>query len=154
MRWCAWQVASGKWQVARKARASVLSHDTRHLSLTVRPDFVFLKSWTAVFVDGCFWHGCPRHATKPANNRAFWKKKLAGNKTRDRLVNRTLRRAGWKVVRIWEHELARQRGCVKGFTSRGGKHRTTNSDKSRAGIQHSTSNADRLVRRIQRALGE
>jgi DNA mismatch endonuclease (patch repair protein) len=76
--------------------------------LAVRPDFVFRKSRTAIFVDGCFWHGCPRHATKPANNRAFWKKKLAGNKTRDRVVNRMLRRAGWKVVRIWEHELSKQ----------------------------------------------
>jgi DNA mismatch endonuclease (patch repair protein) len=75
--------------------------------LAVRPDFVFLKSRTAIFVDGCFWHGCPKHATKPANNRAFWKKKLAGNKTRDRFVNRTLRRAGWRVIRIWECDLAR-----------------------------------------------
>jgi len=62
----------------------------------VRPDFVFLKSRTAIFVDGCFWHGCPKHATKPANNKDFWKKKLAGNKKRDRVVNRTLRRAGWR----------------------------------------------------------
>jgi DNA mismatch endonuclease (patch repair protein) len=76
--------------------------------LTVRPDFVFFKSHTAIFVDGCFWHGCPKHATKPRNNHAFWKKKLAGNKKRDRLVNRTLRRAGWRVLRIWEHELARK----------------------------------------------
>jgi G:T-mismatch repair DNA endonuclease (very short patch repair protein) len=73
----------------------------------VRPDFVFLKSRMAIFVDGCFWHGCPKHATKPRNNAAFWKKKLAGNKTRDRMVNRALRRAGWKVVRIWEHALPR-----------------------------------------------
>ncbi len=101
------RVASGKCQVTLKARASVLSPVTRHLSLTVRPDFVFLKSRTAIFVDGCFWHGCPKHATKPANNRAFWKKKLAGNKKRDALVTRTLRRAGWRVVRIWEHELQR-----------------------------------------------
>jgi DNA mismatch endonuclease (patch repair protein) len=107
------RVASDKWQVSRKARASVLSHDTRHLSLTVRPDFVFLKSRTAVFVDGCFWHGCPRHATKPANNRAFWKKKLAGNKTRDRRVNRTLRRAGWRVIRIWECELRNAERILK-----------------------------------------
>ena len=76
--------------------------------LTVRPDFVFRKQRTVIFVDGCFWHGCPKHATKPANNRAFWKKKLAGNKTRDEVVNRTLRRAGWRVLRIWEHELAKK----------------------------------------------
>ncbi len=73
-----------------------------------KPDFVFRQARLALFVDGCFWHGCPKHATKPANNRVFWKKKLAGNKTRDRVVNRTLRRAGWHVLRIWEHELAKK----------------------------------------------
>ena len=73
--------------------------------LTVRPDFVFPKQRVAVFVDGCFWHGCPKHATQPKNNRAFWRKKLAGNQARDQLVNRMLRQAGWRVVRIWEHEL-------------------------------------------------
>ena len=62
----------------------------------------------AVFVDGCFWHSCPKHATKAANNAAFWRKKLAANKARDRRVTRTLRRLGWRVVRIWEHELARK----------------------------------------------
>jgi DNA mismatch endonuclease (patch repair protein) len=76
--------------------------------LRVKVDFVFRQVRLALFVDGCFWHGCPRHATKPANNRAFWKKKLAGNKTCDRLVNRTLRRAGWRVIRIWECELTRK----------------------------------------------
>jgi DNA mismatch endonuclease (patch repair protein) len=71
----------------------------------VRPDFVFLKLRVAVFVDGCFWHGCPRHATEPRNNAAFWRKKFAANKSRDRLVTRALLRASWRVVRIWEHEL-------------------------------------------------
>jgi DNA mismatch endonuclease (patch repair protein) len=60
-----------------------------------------------IFVDGCFWHGCPKHATQPKNNRAFWRRKLEGNKTRDRVVTRTLRAQGWRVVRIWEHELQR-----------------------------------------------
>ena len=73
----------------------------------VRPDFVFLQSRAAVFVDGCFWHGCPRHATKPKNNAAFWRKKLAGNKRRDTLVTRTLRKAGWRVVLLWECALQR-----------------------------------------------
>jgi DNA mismatch endonuclease (patch repair protein) len=91
-----------------------MSPFTRHLSLTVRPDFVFYKSRTAVFVDGCFWHGCPKHATKPANNRAFWKKKLTGNKTRDRVVNRALSRAGWRVIRIWECDLAKHpETCIR-----------------------------------------
>jgi DNA mismatch endonuclease (patch repair protein) len=74
----------------------------------VRPDFVFRKSRTAIFVDGCFWHGCPKHATWPAHRAAWWRRKIEGNKTRDRVVNRTLRRVGWRVLRIWEHELARK----------------------------------------------
>jgi DNA mismatch endonuclease (patch repair protein) len=83
------------------------AHGVTRPTFRVKPDFVFRQVRLALFVDGCFWHGCPKHATKPANNRAFWKKKLAGNKTRDRLVNRTLRQAGWRVVRIWECELTR-----------------------------------------------
>ena len=75
---------------------------------TVRPDFVFLKARTTVFVDGCFWHGCPKHATKPRNNAAFWRRKFTANKARDRLVNGALRHAGWRVLRVWEHELARK----------------------------------------------
>ena len=73
-----------------------------------KPDFVFPKLKLAIFVDGCFWHGCPKHATKPANNRAFWRRKLSSNKKRDQVVNKTLRKAGWRVIRIWEHELARK----------------------------------------------
>jgi DNA mismatch endonuclease (patch repair protein) len=75
-------------------------------SLSVRPDFVFPRLKLAVFVDGCFWHACPGHCRMPAGNRAFWRAKLARNQARDRLVTRTLRRAGWRVLRIWEHELA------------------------------------------------
>jgi DNA mismatch endonuclease (patch repair protein) len=71
----------------------------------VRPDFVFPKLKLAVFVDGCFWHGCPKHATQPKGNRAFWKKKFASNKARDILVTRALRRANWRVLRVWEHTL-------------------------------------------------
>jgi len=71
-----------------------------------RPDFVFLKGRVAVFVDGCFWHACPRHGTSPRGNREFWRRKLFRNRTRDLLVTRTLRRQGWRVLRLWEHELA------------------------------------------------
>jgi len=70
-----------------------------------KPDFVFSKQKVALFVDGCFWHGCPKHANMPRNNRDFWAKKLQGNKDRDKLVNRELRKLGWTVVRVWEHEL-------------------------------------------------
>jgi len=71
----------------------------------VVPDFVFARQRVAVFVDGCFWHGCRWHGTRPQGNAAFWAKKLAGNKARDRRVNRVLRRRGWRVLRIWEHSL-------------------------------------------------
>ncbi len=77
----------------------------RNQLLFGKPDFVFPKHRVAVFVDGCFWHACPRHANLPAGNRAFWRKKFTANKTRDRLVTRELRRRGWRVVRIWEHDL-------------------------------------------------
>lgn len=80
----------------------------RRPTMRVRPDFVFPKLRLAVFVDGCFWHACPLHTTKPRNNAAFWRKKFAANKARDRLVTRTLRRSGWRVLRLWEHELARK----------------------------------------------
>jgi DNA mismatch endonuclease (patch repair protein) len=75
----------------------------------VRPDFVFTRLRIAVFVDGCFWHCCPLHSTQPKNNADFWQKKLATNQARDRLVIRTLRAHGWKVLRIWEHDLVRKR---------------------------------------------
>jgi DNA mismatch endonuclease (patch repair protein) len=73
------------------------------------PDFVFRAAKVAVFVDGCFWHGCPRHGTMPRGNRAFWKAKLTRNAARDREVTRALRKAGWRVVRVWECALARKR---------------------------------------------
>ena len=74
----------------------------------VKADFVFPRLRLAVFVDGCFWHGCPRHGTQPKGNAAFWRRKFSANKRRDRLVTRMLRKAGWRVRRIWEHELARK----------------------------------------------
>ena len=70
-----------------------------------KPDFVFQKQKIALFVDGCFWHSCPKHSTMPENNREFWQKKLKGSKDRDTYVTRKLRTIGWKVVRVWEHEL-------------------------------------------------
>ena len=80
----------------------------RRVRFAVRPDFVFRSKRLAVFVDGCFWHGCPRHFIKPKGNAAFWRKKIAANRARDRLVTRTLRAQGWHVLRVWEHELLRR----------------------------------------------
>lgn len=93
---------------SRKAKSSLRTPHSAFRAFSVRPDFVFPKRRLTVFVDGCFWHACPRHATKPKGNAAFWRKKFAVNKARDRLVTRTLRAKGWRVLRIWEHELARK----------------------------------------------
>jgi DNA mismatch endonuclease (patch repair protein) len=81
------------------------AHGVTRPTFRVKPDFVFRKAHLAIFVDGCFWHGCPKHATKPANNKEFWRRKLSSNKKRDRVVNQTLRRSGWHVIRIWECDL-------------------------------------------------
>jgi DNA mismatch endonuclease (patch repair protein) len=74
----------------------------------VKPDFVFPRLKTAVFVDGCFWHGCPVHGTQPKQNAKFWREKIARNRARDRLVTRALRARGWRVLRVWEHALLRR----------------------------------------------
>ena len=86
----------------------------RHQKVFGKPDFVFWQMRLALFVDGCFWHGCPKHCKIPAGNRAFWKKKFAANIARDRRVNRELRKLGWRVMRIWEHDLARRgTACIR-----------------------------------------
>lgn len=69
----------------------------------VRPDIVFTKARVAVFVDGCFWHCCPEHGSRPATNQDYWEPKLDKNVARDQRVNAGLKRAGWTVLRFWEH---------------------------------------------------
>jgi DNA mismatch endonuclease (patch repair protein) len=64
----------------------------------------FVAARVAVFVDGCFWHGCPRHSTFPKANAAWWREKLAANIARDRDTDARLRRDGWQVLRFWEHQ--------------------------------------------------
>jgi len=66
---------------------------------------VFRKARIAVFIDGCFWHACQKHCRMPASNRDYWERKIGRNAERDKRVNRELRRRGWRVVRIWEHEI-------------------------------------------------
>ncbi|CAM2980442.1 very short patch repair endonuclease [Skermania piniformis] len=71
-----------------------------------RADVVFPRLRVAVYVDGCFWHRCPVHATDPKRNAAWWAEKLAANVARDRETDAALAEAGWQVVRLWEHEAA------------------------------------------------
>ena len=69
----------------------------------VRPDIAFTARKVAVFVDGCFWHACPEHGSRPKNNEWYWSPKLSGNVERDRAADTALQQAGWTVVRLWEH---------------------------------------------------
>lgn len=73
-----------------------------------RADLVFPRARVAVMVDGCFWHGCPEHATWPAHNAEFWQEKIETNRQRDRDTDQRLSEAGWDVVRVWEHEDPRE----------------------------------------------
>jgi DNA mismatch endonuclease (patch repair protein) len=79
----------------------------RNWPLPGKPDFVFPKLRVALFVDGCFWHCCPKCYRKPATNAEFWEKKISRNVDRDKEVKQELKRRGWKVVRVWEHDLKR-----------------------------------------------
>lgn len=87
----------------------------------IRPDFVFPKRKLAVFVDGCFWHGCPWHSTRPKGNAVFWAGKIEGNRLRDAESRAALRRKGWKVVRIWEHSLKDPAGRSRTLTRIAGR---------------------------------
>ncbi|MBL9187277.1 MAG: DNA mismatch endonuclease Vsr [Opitutaceae bacterium] len=89
-------------------RAHAITGWRRGSTLPGRPDFVFPRLKFAVFVDGCFWHGCPIHGTQPKQNAQFWREKIARNRSRDRRVDRELRARGWRVLRIWEHALKRR----------------------------------------------
>lgn len=74
----------------------------RKYTLFGKPDFVFPKQRVAMFVDGCFWHGHPTKCRMPATNTEYWERKISRNQARDREVNQTLKKKGWKIVRVWE----------------------------------------------------
>lgn len=99
--------------LAKLLRFNRISGWRRHLPLPGKPDFVFRKCKVAVFVDGCFWHCCPKCSNKPANNREFWAKKLQQNVDRDRRANEALAAKGWTVLRIWEHEFRDSENVVR-----------------------------------------
>ncbi|MFF0313813.1 very short patch repair endonuclease [Micromonospora sp. NPDC005252] len=70
---------------------------------STRPDIIFTRKRVAVFVDGCYWHGCPHHCRMPSDPTGYWHQKIARNQIRDSLVTRSLETEGWSVIRIWEH---------------------------------------------------
>jgi DNA mismatch endonuclease (patch repair protein) len=87
----------------------------RHQSIVGRPDFIFRREKVAVFVDGCFWHGCTKHGRSPTSNRAYWLPKLLRTKRRDSRNTKNLRILGWKVIRLWEHDLVSEDRIVRGL---------------------------------------
>jgi DNA mismatch endonuclease (patch repair protein) len=95
----------------------------RHEPIIGRPDFTFRREKVAVFVDGCFWHGCPQHGRLPDSNQKYWLPKLERTKKRDLENIRVLRALGWKVIRLWQHDLAHE-GKVVGVLRRALKART------------------------------
>jgi DNA mismatch endonuclease (patch repair protein) len=87
-----WHVGLRGWRRERRTEAA-------------RPDFVFVAARVVVFVDGCFWHGCPSCAKRPATNRNYWTPKIDGNRRRDARQTSDLRAAGWTVLRFWGHQI-------------------------------------------------
>lgn len=81
-----------------------LRYRVNYSELPGSPDIAFTRARLAVFVDGCFWHGCPRHGTMPKNNREWWRTKIERNRQRDAEKDEALREQGWVPIHVWEHE--------------------------------------------------
>ena len=106
------QAAKPRDTAPEKALRSALHKKSLRFRVDVKPvkelnrraDIVFRSAKVAVFVDGCFWHGCPIHGTRAKANAEFWRNKIKQNQERDLDTNARLEKAGWKVIRVWEHE--------------------------------------------------
>ena len=104
--------ASTELRVVSLFRQHGIAGWRRHLPLPGRPDFTFKKLKVVIFIDGCFWHGCPKCRWIPATNTSYWTTKIAGNRKKDRLTNRILQALGWTVLRVWEHTLKKRPDSV------------------------------------------
>jgi DNA mismatch endonuclease (patch repair protein) len=96
---------TGPELAVRKALWALRLRYRVHPAIAGRPDIVFAGARVAVFIDGCFWHGCALHGVKPKSNREFWRTKFRKNQSRDRKVTRLLEADGWAVLRYWEHDV-------------------------------------------------
>lgn len=101
--------SKGGRSTERKLRSAIASQGisgwkTNVEELPGKPDVVFIRERLAVFVDGCFWHGCPKCYRRPRSNRSYWDAKVARNIERDRRQRRKLRTLGWSVIQLWEHD--------------------------------------------------
>ena len=96
-----------------------------------KPDIVIKKIKTVVFIDSCFWHGCPKHCRMPATRIKYWVNKIERNKKRDRQVKRRYTKEGWKAVRFWEHDLKDAEKLQKKIKEKIGKKRLPDDDPSK-----------------------
>ncbi len=103
--------AATELRFIRILRKNKLAGWRRNVLLVGKPDFVFPNARLAVFIDGDFWHGNPEGFRLPKSNLAYWRKKIASNRKRDKTVNRRLRAEGWRVLRFWQSRLANE-NCV------------------------------------------
>jgi DNA mismatch endonuclease, patch repair protein len=109
---------STEWRVrATLMRAGIRGWKLTPSSLPGKPDFVFPVERLLVFVDGCFWHGCPKCKRTPHTNVGYWGPKIQRNRERDRINNHILARGGWKVVRLWEHQLSNTGAVLRRIVS-------------------------------------
>ncbi len=105
--------------IIKQFRAMGVNGWRRNYKLSGRPDFVFPRLHLVIFIDGCFWHGCEKHRRIPKDNAIYWTTKILRNKKRDKDITRLFRKRGWRVLRIWEHEIENRRGVrrlVKRFS--------------------------------------
>lgn len=103
--------SKGSKSTERRLRAAIVKLGLRGWRMNVsevqgKPDFLFPKYRLVVFVDGCFWHGCPKHYRRPSTSQSYWDAKVARNVARDKHNRSILRKQGWQVIRFWEHEVA------------------------------------------------
>ncbi len=103
----------------RFLRAAKITGWRRHPGIFGKPDFAFRAQRVVVFIDGCYWHGCPHHYKPPQSNREFWSEKIKRNRRRDREVIATLTSKGWQVVRFWQHDLRKPSKILRQLASTG-----------------------------------
>lgn len=86
-------------------RAKIFGWNRHYEKLPGKPDIVFREFRLAIFLDGCFWHGCPKCRLRPATNRKFWNDKIRNNRARDKRMDNKIRTKGWRILHFWEHDI-------------------------------------------------
>lgn len=102
------RVKSKNTSLELKVRSALYKRGLRYrlnYPLPGKPDIIFPKQKIVIFIDSCFWHGCPEHLRKPASNIIYWSEKIKKNIARDKMVNKKYKEMDWKIIRLWEHDL-------------------------------------------------